>query len=292
MKLSRAWQHEVEERTAGRVRIKFYAGGVQGDERDVLRKIRLGQLSGGAITAIGLAAIDPEVRTLEIARTYEELDHLRGALAEDLRKKFDEKGFILLAWGDVGPVHIFSNRPIRSLDDLRATKLWMWSDDPITRDLFTALGIHGVPLGIADVLPALSTGAIDAFFSSPLGTLALQWSTHVHYATSMVIGEATGASVIAKRVWDTIDAGDRQILLGTAQANQAEVLRQVRADNQRALEAMRARGLQLVDTPSELEREFAQRSQAVATRAGATFSAEFRARVERLLDEYRKRGGR
>ncbi|HZS36690.1 MAG TPA: TRAP transporter substrate-binding protein DctP, partial [Polyangia bacterium] len=130
MRLFHDWANKVQERTSNRVRVKFYAGGVQGDEKDVLRKMRLGQLSGAAVTAIGLASIDPEVRALEIARTYDELDGLRAALGETLRKRLEEKGYILGGWGDVGPVHLFSNRPIKTMEDIRACKLWMWAEDP------------------------------------------------------------------------------------------------------------------------------------------------------------------
>ena len=178
MKLFHEWQKAVESRTSGRVKVKFYAGGVQGDERDCLRKIRLGQISGAAITGIGLASVAPEVRVLDIARTYQELDELRAALNDTLRKKFEEHGFVLLSWGDVGPVQLFSNRPIKTIDDLKQLKLWLWSDDPISGKLFNAIGLRGVPMGVPDVLPGLSTGQIDAFFASPLSALALQWSTH------------------------------------------------------------------------------------------------------------------
>src|SRR5262249_35470386 len=193
MNLFHEFGRAVEARTAGRVRIKFYAGGVQGDEKDCLRKIRLGQLSGAAITGIGLGSVAPEVRVLELARTYEELDALRAALSETLKKKFEEHGYVLGGWGDVGPVMLFSNRPVRTMDDIRATRLWVWSDDPMSRKLFEAMQVHGVPLGVPDVLPSLSTGAIDAFFASPLAALALQWSTHAKYVTSLVLSQASGA---------------------------------------------------------------------------------------------------
>src|SRR6476620_11122635 len=119
MKLFHSWQQKVEARTEGRVKIKFYSGGMMGDERDVLRKIRLGQISGAAITGIGLSSIAPEIRALEISRTYEELDGLRAALGPDIKKAFEAKGYILGSWGDVGPVHLFTNKPIKTLDDLR-----------------------------------------------------------------------------------------------------------------------------------------------------------------------------
>src|SRR5689334_2443263 len=103
MKLFHAWQARVEARSEGRIKIKFYAGGLQGDERDMLRKIRLGQLSGAAITGIGLSSISPEARALEIARTDEQLEGLRAALAKDIEKSFFDKGYVLINWGDVGP---------------------------------------------------------------------------------------------------------------------------------------------------------------------------------------------
>jgi TRAP-type C4-dicarboxylate transport system substrate-binding protein len=287
MKLFHEWQRGVETKTAGRVKVKFYAGGVQGDERDVLRKIRLSQLSGAAVTGIGLASINPEVRALEIARNYDELDYLRNALGDTLKQKFADKGYVLLGWGDVGPVHVFSNRPIRSMSDLRATKLWQWSDDPITGKLFAALDVHGVPLGVPDVLPALSTGTIDAFFGSPLSTLALQWSTHAKYVSSMVIGQASGATVIAKKAWDGISPEDQKVLLEESRALETKLLAQVRADNAQALKSMRERGLELVTTPPELEKELQKRGDSVAVAAGAAFSPEFQNKVKKLVDDYR-----
>jgi len=289
MRLFHEWRDTVEKRTEGRVGVKLYPGGVQGDEKDMLRKMRLGQLQGAAITAIGLAGINPEVRALEVARTDEELDYARNALSDLLKKKFEEKGFVLLGWGDVGPVRIFSNRPLRTLSDVQSTKMWMWSDDPITRDLFAALDLHGVPLGVPEVLPALSVGTVDAFFGSPLAALALQWAPRVRYVTSAVMGEAIGATVITKTAWDRIDPADRAIIVEASKAMESRVIAQVRADNAKALDSMRAQGLQVIPTPPELEREMARRGEPVARAAAAGFSREFQAEVKRLLDQYRER---
>ncbi len=287
MRLFHEWAEKVQQRTAGRVRVKFYAGGVQGDEKDVLRKIRLGQLSGAAVTAIGLAAIDPEVRALEIARTYEELDGLRAALSDTLKKRLEEKGFVLGGWGDVGPVHIFSNRPIKSLDDLRQCKMWLWAEDPIQRQLFETMQLRGVPMGVPDVLPALSTGSIDAFFGSPLSALALQWSTHAKYVTSMVLSQATGATVLSKAVWDQLSPQDQKVMQEEAAVMQKALLEQVRADNKKAMDSLKARGLEVVETPPALQKEFDRQGEAVARAAGKNFSPEFQAQVQKLVDDYR-----
>jgi TRAP-type C4-dicarboxylate transport system substrate-binding protein len=287
MRLSHAWQKAVETRTEGRVRIKFYSGGVLGDERDCLRKIRLGQISGASLTGIGLATIVPEVRTLDLARTYLELDGLRAALDATLRKKFEERGFVLLGWGDVGPVHLFSNRPVRSMADLQQLKIWQWTDDPVSSRLFRATGLRGVPMGVPDVLPGLSTGQVDSFPASPLAALALQWSTKVRYVTSMVLAQASGATLIAKPAFDRISPEDRRVLLEEAAKLEGAVLKQIRADNADALAAMKKSGLQLVETPPAFERELRAKGEAVAEAEAKSLPSEFQAQVRKIVDEYR-----
>jgi TRAP-type C4-dicarboxylate transport system substrate-binding protein len=288
MKLFHQFQTHVEERSAGRIKVKLYAGGIQGDERDVIRKMRAGQLSGAAITGIGLGMIAPEARALEVARTYEELDHARDRLDALIRKAFLDKGYLLVGWGDVGPVHIFSQRPVKSLDDLRQTKLWMPSEDAVTRDLFKALELRGIPFGVPEVLPSLSTGTLDAFFGSPLSTLALQWSAHAKYMTSMIIGQETGATVLSKTAWDSLTPEDQKIVSDEGKLMQADVIKLIRDDNTRALKAMVDKGLQVVPTPPAMVQDLAQRTVPVATRTAATFGKEFQAEVQKLLEEYQQ----
>src|SRR5262245_5822033 len=251
MKLFRDWQKAVEARTEGRVKLKFFAGGVQGDEKDVLRKIKLGQLHGAAITGIGLSNVAPEVRALELARSYEELDYLRENLDKDLRAKFEEKGFVVVSWGDVGPVHIFSKKPIKSIEELRTLKLWKWVDDPMSNKLFAAIEANGVPMGVPEVLPGLSTGQIDSFFGSPLSALALQWSSHAKFMTNFTLSQATGATIISKKAFDSLSEADRKALIEESKKMEGSVLKQVRADNTKALDSMKAQGLQVVAAAPE-----------------------------------------
>jgi TRAP-type transport system periplasmic protein len=287
MKLFHQFQTRVEARTEGRVKFKFYSGGVQGDEKDVIRKMRVGQLSGAAITGIGLAMINPEVRALEAARTYADLDHARERLDPLLRKSFLDKGYVLMGWGDVGPVQIFSQRPIKSLEDLRQTKLWMPSEDAVTKQIFAALEIRGVPFGVPEVLPALSTGSIDAFFGSPLSTLALQWSAHCRYVTSMVIGMATGATVVTKASWDSLTPEDQKIMTEESQKMQADIIKLIREDNANALEAMKKKGLIVVPTPPAMVQEMAKRTAPIVLKEAGSFSKEFQVEVAKLLEEYK-----
>jgi TRAP-type C4-dicarboxylate transport system substrate-binding protein len=293
MNLFHEWGKNVEAHSNGKLKVKFYAGGVAGDERDAVRKMRLGQINAAAVTAIGLGLIQPEVRVLELpmlVRSYDELDYVRTKLDADLRKKFEDKGYVLLAWGDVGPVHIFSGIPVRGRADLSQTKLWAWTDDPIAKTLFKQLGTNGVPLGVPDVLPSLQTGLINACYGSPLATLALQWYTKVKYMTSMHLSQSIGATVMAKAAFDKLAPEEQKQLLADCKELESKLLKQIRADNDKALVSLKAAGLQEVESPKEMVKEF--ESQAVAIRSSPTlepglYSHDFRMKVEKLLADFR-----
>jgi TRAP-type C4-dicarboxylate transport system substrate-binding protein len=281
----------VEEHTGGKIKIKFFAGGTAGDERDAVRKMRLGQLNGAAVTAIGLGLINSEVRVLELpmlVNSYDELDYVRNKLDAELRKKFEEKGYVLLAWGDVGPVHIFSNIPLKSKADLAQTKMWAWVDDALVKALFTQLGVNGVPLGVPDVLPSLQTGLINACYGSPLSTLALQWYTKVKYMTSLHITQAIGAAVITKKVFDSMPPDVQKTLITDSREFQDRLLKVLRADNEEALKRMKQAGLQVIESPPEMVKQFTQEAIAVRTKLEpSVYSHEWRMRIEKLIADFR-----
>jgi TRAP-type C4-dicarboxylate transport system substrate-binding protein len=291
MSLFHGWAKQVEEHSAGKIRVKFYAGGVAGDERDAVRKMRLGQINGAAVTAIGLGLIQSEVRVLELPmliNNYDELDYVRTKLDSDFRKKFEEKGYVLLAWGDVGPVHIFSNTPIKSKADLAQTKLWAWVDDPIVRKLFEQLGANGVPLGVPDVLPSLQTGLINSCYGSPLSVLALQWYTKVKYMTSMHITQAVGATVMVKKEFDKLPPDLQKVVLADSKDLQDKLLKQIREENTRSLTAIKQAGVQVIESPKEMVAQFEEQAKAIRTKLEpAVYTHEFREKVEKLIADYR-----
>jgi len=291
MNLFHAWGRSVEEHSAGKVKVKFYPGGIAGDERDAVRKMRLGQINGAAVTSIGLGLIQSEVRVLELpllVQSFEELDFVRSKLDADLRKKFEEKGYVLLAWGDVGPVHIFSNLQLKSKADLAQTKLWAWVDDPLVRMLFTQLGANGVPLGVPDVLPSLQTGLINACYGSPLSTLALQWYTKVKFMTSMHITQAIGATVLVKKEFEKLPADLQKVVLADSKDLEGKLLKQIREENGKALLSMKNAGLQVVDSPKDMVAQFEEQAKAIRPKLEpSVYSHEFREKVEKLIAEFR-----
>jgi TRAP-type C4-dicarboxylate transport system substrate-binding protein len=291
MNLFHEWGKRIEEHTQAKLKVKFYAGGVAGDERDAVRKMRLGQINAAAVTAIGLGLIQSEVRVLELPMliaSYDELDFVRGKLDGEFRKKFEAKDYVLLMWGDVGPVHVFSNIPIKSKADLSQTKLWAWVDDPIIRMLFQQLGANGVPLGVPDVLPSLQTGLINACYGSPLSTLALQWYTKVKFMTQMHITQAVGAVVMLKKEFDKLSPEQQKVVLDDSKEMQPKLLKSIRDENTKSLASMKQAGLQVVESPKDMMAQFDDVAKAIRPKLEpSVYTHEFREKVEKLVAEYR-----
>ena len=160
------------------------------------------------------------------------MDQVRTALDGDIRKKFEDKGYVLVAWGDPGPVHLFSNIPLKTRNDLLQMKLWGWVDDPMVRTLFQIMGIAGMPLGVPDVLPSLQTGLINACYGSPSSTLGFQWHSKVKYISSLVvITQSIGAIVIQKKVWDALPPDVQKRHRGVGAGSTTSSRKQLRDEN-------------------------------------------------------------
>jgi TRAP-type C4-dicarboxylate transport system substrate-binding protein len=280
---------QVKEKTAGRVEIKYFFSGQQGDEREVVRKMKLGQLDGAAVTAVGMGLIKPDVRVLELPFLFEndkQLDYVRDKLAPDFEKEFDEAGYVLLAWGDVGWTHVLSGSMIENKDQLKAAKFWAWNDDAIVRELFQILGVNGVPMGVPDVLPALQTGSINACYGSPLAAVALQWASKVSYAGVPPISYSVGALVIKKDLFNTLSAEDQAAIREIGKTVSADLITVVRRDNEKARKAMEKQGVKFVDMPAPLLKDLQDAGKQVQDNlSGKLYSKELLAKVKAAIAE-------
>src|SRR5215831_17938247 len=139
-----AMNQELQAQRGGKLALKIYAGGVSGDEKDVLRKMRIGQVHAAAFTGVGLGSIVPSVRVLELPmlfHNYQEVDYVKSKLQPDFEKQFDTAGFVLLGWAEAGFVNIFSNKPIANKEDMKGVKMWAWEGDPLVKAMYETLGI-------------------------------------------------------------------------------------------------------------------------------------------------------
>ncbi len=291
MKILSKGAADIDEKTTGRVKLKYYTGGSQGDEKDVIRKMKMGGLDGGAFTSVGLSQIVPSIRVLELPLIFdsvEEMDYVRAKMWGTFVKRFAKEGFILLDPGDVGDIHFYSNSEISSKADLAKAKVWLWGEDALVKSMFKKLGVNGVPMGVPDVLPALNTGRINACYGSPLATVALQWYTKVKYATEMTTNYGVSSTVIKKEVWDTMSATDLDLVKKSLRAHSNKLRSTVRLDNKRAQKAIVRAGVKIVPTPAASREEFGKVAQEVwKEMTGVLYSQKDLDRVLKYRDEYR-----
>jgi TRAP-type transport system periplasmic protein len=291
MKLFHEWDKAVRKRTHDRVRLKFQPGAVAGDERDMVRLMRQGRVQGAALTGQGIGLIQPEVRVVELPfliRSEAELDHVRRLMGDQLKQRVEERGFVVLAWGDAGWAHVFSEKALHTRAEFQQAKVWAWTDDPIVRALLHAFGVSGIPLGVPDVLPALTTGQIDVVYGSALTTLTLGWYRKVKYFIDVPLAYVTGAVVLSKPEFDRLEPEDQRALLETARALEAKLLRSVRDGNIAAMTQLRKAGIQAVRLqPAVVEQYRADALKVWKQLAGTVYSREALEQVTKALSDFR-----
>jgi TRAP-type C4-dicarboxylate transport system substrate-binding protein len=250
-KVLKAWNRSLIKETEGRVELRPYPGGSQGDERDFIRKMRAGQMDAAGVTTIGLGVVARPVLVLQapgVIETYEQLDRVRDTLTARFDAMFREAGFVLLAWSDAGKGRLMSKTPILRPADLRAARPWAWKDDPIFVEFLKVVGANPVRLGVPEVYPALQTGMIDVVPSSALAAVALQWYTRLKYMAKDSFGIVLGASIVKKEKFDRLSTEDQQALLDTAKRAANALDQVVRRDDAQAYEVLIQRGIEVLDT--------------------------------------------
>ncbi len=250
MKTMRAAADDIEAKTEGRVKFKFYPGGVMGSDQAVMRKIRIGQLQGGAFPGGALESLYPEaqVYTLPLKfRSFEEVDYVRERMDAKIVAGFEKGGFVTFGLGEGGFAYILSQDPISSLEQLRTHKVWIPNNDAAALLVAKTFGLNPIPLNLADVLAGLQTGLVDTVASSPIGTIALQWHTQVSYMSDLPIMYFYAVLAIDKKVFYKLAEADQLLVRDIMGAAFVVIDKQNRADNIAAYEALMKQGISPVD---------------------------------------------
>ena len=245
------WVKDVEKKSKGRLKFKMYSGGVMGDEPDVLRKIRKGQLHGGMFTGYGIGRIYSPARVLEVPFLFKntrESDYVRKKIMPELEAGFRKNGFELLGWPEVGFIHFFSKQPIKSMDGLRKSKIWLWQGDPLGEAFFKAAKINPVPLSIIDVYTQLSAkhGSIDTIYTSSFGAIALQWYSKLNYASEIAFTNAIGGLLVSNTFYNKLPIDLQQLLKKTGKRLGDDIRMQARKENKRSLAILKKNGIKFM----------------------------------------------
>jgi TRAP-type C4-dicarboxylate transport system substrate-binding protein len=250
MQQMRAGAEEIKTRTGGRVLLKFYPGGVMGNDSQVLRKIRANQLQGGAFAAGGLAERYPGLNLYGIPllfRSLAEVDAVRAKLDPKIAAGVEQAGFVTFGFVEGGFANLFSNEPIRTVNEMRRKKVWVPDGDQISFLAMQELGLSPVTLPVTDVLTGLQTGLIEITFASPVVALVLQWHTKVKYITRMPVSYSFGVPAIEKEAFGRLSADDQKVVREVMTKVLGGLDHEARGENEHAYETLLGAGLKPVD---------------------------------------------
>jgi len=284
---------EVERKTDGEVKFKIYAGGISGDELDVLRKMRVNRIHAAGFSGVGLGVVLPEIRILEaplMFENYAEVDFVKEQLSDRFAAGFEKKGFVLLGFAEAGFVYFFSRSPMDTIDGVRAAKMWAWKGDPVAETFLKSFGIKTYPLHLTDVNTGLETGMIDSFYAPPLAAVAFQWYAKVNSMLNHPMVNSTGALLMKKSIFNKLSPGNQKILREAGVKYCSELIRLSRRDNEEARVVLEEEEIDFTRPSADLTVFFKQRASATYQKnIPKLYSRELFDQVQNLLKEYRSR---
>jgi TRAP-type C4-dicarboxylate transport system substrate-binding protein len=292
MKTLNAINAEVMEKTRGAVSFKIYPGGVLGDEKDMMRKMQIGQIQGAGLSSGGLAGIFKEIDVIHIPfffQNYEEIDYLLKKMGPSFKKGLEDNGYILLGWSEAGFTYLMSTVYVSSVNDLKKAKVWIWQESPMAKAIFREASVAAIPLSLPDVLVGLQTGMVDVVYSPPTVAIALQWFTKVKYLVDVPLSYIGGGIVVRKDVFKKLPLASQTIILASFQRNLDQLKTITRRENQEAIKVMQNNGVKIVTAPKDTVAEFKRLSEkAIAHFTNQTFSPKALADATAILEAYRK----
>jgi TRAP-type C4-dicarboxylate transport system substrate-binding protein len=290
----RAAAETIAKRTDGRVQFKFYPGGVMGSDDAVLRKIRAGQLQGGMLSTGGLDGIyrDASVYSLPLLfRSFDEVDYVRARMDAVIAAGLEKNGFVSFGLADGGFVYMFSSAAVRGIDDAKGRKVWVPTNDAVSRVIFDAAGISPVALPLADVMTGLQTGMIDTVPVSPVAAVALQWYTRLKFVTDTPLLYIYGSLIVDRRAFDKLAPADQAVVREIMGQAFKEIDRQNRVDHLGARDALKREGIEFVTvTPEQVAQweKVADTARERLARAGIFTESVFKILQDHLADYRRK----
>lgn len=249
VKVLRTMASEIKEQTQGEVAMTIYAGGVSGDESDVLRKMQVNRIHAAGFSGVGLGIILPQIRVMEaplLFRSAAEIDAVREALFEYFAAQFYKKGFVLLGFVEGGWVYLFSQQDLATEKGFNAANMWVWKGDRVAEMLLNNFGMRTTPLHVADVTTGLERGMIDSFYSPPLAAIAFQWHARVSYMLDYPLANSNAALLMTKRAFNALSDAHQKTLKVLARKHCRNLVALIRQDNQNARNVLQSQGITFV----------------------------------------------
>jgi TRAP-type C4-dicarboxylate transport system substrate-binding protein len=237
---------DIAKETAGRVALTVFAGGTQGDESTVLRKMRLDALQAAALTGVGLGSIDASFNVFDVPfffASYDELNAVTEALTTTLAKRLEAKGYVLVNWGNGGWTQIFTKKPVNTVGELKKAKLWTSAGNDRMVQWFKSNGFEPRAMAMTDIMTGLTTGMVEAVPTTPIAALGYQWYKQTPNMLDIGLAPVVGATIVTKKAWNAIPAADRPKILASALTVQKRLEQDVPKTEAAAIAEMQRRGL-------------------------------------------------
>jgi TRAP-type C4-dicarboxylate transport system substrate-binding protein len=246
----RAAGKDIEAQTNGRVKFKFYPGGVMGSDSAVIRKMKIGQLHGGALTGGALAKAAPDTQIYNLPfmfKSFAEVDYVRERMDDKIIQSFADAGYTVFGLAEGGFAYMLANRSITDFDTLKQGKIWAPDNDILVQRSMESFELGTIPLALGDVLPSLQTGMVDTVATSPIGAIALQWHTQVTHITDMPLLYFYGILALNNKAYKKVSDDDKVIVSHVMNSAFKAIDKINRQDNIDAFEALQALGIQRVE---------------------------------------------
>lgn len=291
------FNEEIIKATGNDVGFKIYWGGVQGDDDNVFRKIRLGQLHGGFFSGYSLGHIVPEIRVTELPYLFnndDEVEYVRDQLKDVMSKLFEDKGFVVLGgFIDIGFMYQFYKEPVTTLDELKKIRCWVPGDDTLALAFYKSMDIQPVPLAVNDVMTSVSTNLIDSAAMTPFGAVTFRWFTRFKYMSDYPIMNVVGANIISKPIWNKISPENQKIIIEISDRYSKQQKADLKKANEESIDLLKKAGITVLHVDPNKDQakihylikagEAARENQ-----VGVLYSRDLMDKTLSLVDEYRK----
>jgi len=287
-----AWQKASH----GLVQFRLYPGGVAGDDNDVVRKMRLGTLNASLLSTTGLTDIDRSIHALQVPlayANYRELDCTIEQLGPRIEKQLAAKGFILLGWSDAGWAHFFTKSPVRTPDDMKKLKMFVWAGDDRYVELWKKAGFNPVPLPSTEISTALQTGLVNAVTSTVQGVVLLQWYRQVTYMCDLKWAVMLGAIIVTRQTWEKIPADVHPAIKEAARNACRRLSEFSRQSESRDIAVLQKHGVQVIAVDAAVLAQWRQLIDGVLPQVrGSYVPAEYLDAALKQRDQCRRQAGR
>ncbi len=279
--------------SGGTIDMKIYPGGIVGNEPDMIRKMRIGQLQAAIFTGVGMSYISPEIFSMSLAflvRDDRELDYIMGKMTPYYEKLTLKKGFVTVTWAKAGWVNFFSTRPVVYPRDLKTLKLSVAENDAEMLQAWRSMGYNAIPLSTNDLMTALQNGMIEAYYAPPLVSASFQWFGIAKHMCGIRIAPMIGGFVVSKKTWDQIPASMRPKLVASAKKVVDQLYIDTKTLETSAIATMKKNGLVIHEVPADAARLWEKEGyKGYEAYVGKTFSRDLLTKIQGYLKEYRSK---